>query len=518
MKQHDRFFLKTTAALALIATLTACESINRHISGDSGMRIQVDVYKGPLSLDPEIQWDRLQGQFGEASTALDLYIASLEAVISKRAEEDQVENKKSSGNDSGQQKGTQPAATEGVASIDTLNFNNTKAESAYLRLTELLGDAREARNLVSLTQNNAMIWTKSYDAHRIQVTPHLKKLLALPSNAKSKKITALNDANTKLKEQSDALSIKLIGDVVAQRKSLRGLLSQFVQAGTRLENKATYWSWVQSIDSTSDLQMRQLLVGFTILVSEYANRIISASDALLKQTYLADRRELPISSMIRDSQPTYASKFLVFNRAAGENQRYVDEDISYDRLRAMEQLYGDNSWANINQAYASGRGDTAMAFVKDDVGNWNLKNFDQDPSELVRAYKGMGLAVMNTALKLAKTATTGDSADVAKKMFSLGDRLTMGGADMGEPAEVRQINSLNKAAVRSLEAILTRHDEQEKAITTRHAAAPTGALPELSDLSKKTAAEVAGVLDAHNRIITVLEEGIVEAESLIESP
>src|SRR5262249_23215809 len=53
----------------------------------------------------------------------------------------------------------------------------------------------------------------------------------------------------------------------------------------------------------------------------------------------------------------------------------------------------------------SGQGDVAMAFIKDDIGNWNLKSFDNDPTELLRAYSDLSKKALAEAVKLVGAAT-----------------------------------------------------------------------------------------------------------------
>ena len=49
----------------------------------------------------------------------------------------------------------------------------------------------------------------------------------------------------------------------------------------------------------------------------------------------------------------------------------------------VEQLIGDTYWAPVNHVFASGQGKVRMAYVKDEIGNWNLKNFDNSRSKSI---------------------------------------------------------------------------------------------------------------------------------------
>ena len=70
----------------------------------------------------------------------------------------------------------------------------------------------------------------------------------------------------------------------------------------------------------------------------------------------------------------------------------------------VEHLVADNYWSHINTVFAAGQGDVSMALVKDDVGNWNLKSFDNDPTDLLGAYKKVGLAAVGAITELAGNA------------------------------------------------------------------------------------------------------------------
>ena len=55
-------------ALSLAMVLAGCET--HPFSGSAAMRIDVEVYKGPLSEEPEIQWGNLWGLLDQTERAL----------------------------------------------------------------------------------------------------------------------------------------------------------------------------------------------------------------------------------------------------------------------------------------------------------------------------------------------------------------------------------------------------------------------------------------------------------------
>lgn len=67
----------------------------------------------------------------------------------------------------------------------------------------------------------------------------------------------------------------------------------------------------------------------------------------------------------------------------------------------------------VNEVTASGQGGIAMAFVEDEIGNWNLKSFSNDPCALLAAYRGAATASVGVArqlLGLANQLATGETA------------------------------------------------------------------------------------------------------------
>ena len=125
----------------------------------------------------------------------------------------------------------------------------------------------------------------------------------------------------------------------------------------------------------------------------------------------------------------------VWNEAAGGLDGFgaVSAETARDRVRAFERIYTDQHWSNINTVFASGEGTIRMALIKDDIGNWNLKSFDQDPSEILAANTRVGLAALDAALQVAKTASTVGGAAAATEAMSIARIATGGAASSAAP-------------------------------------------------------------------------------------
>jgi hypothetical protein len=92
---------------------------------------------------------------------------------------------------------------------------------------------------------------------------------------------------------------------------------------------------------------------------------------------------------------------------------------AYDRVKAVRRLFADHNWSNINTVYASGWGKGSMALIKDDIGNWNLKGFDSDPEDLLKAYKDVSIAALETAMKAVKAGAAGGAGAGLDKLLDV---------------------------------------------------------------------------------------------------
>ena len=162
----------------------------------------------------------------------------------------------------------------------------------------------------------------------------------------------------------------------------------------------------------TDGRLRIDMVKVANLSAEFANQFTARANALHLQTGVdgVDRRVLPTGQYLRDSQPTAFLDAYEWHNAATE---YIDN--SKDRVQVAKRLFADDNWARVNEVYASGSGDVSMAFIRDDIGNWNLKQFSSDASELTAAYTKLGLDLVG------KVAEVPDGADAEGRLVMDGD-------------------------------------------------------------------------------------------------
>lgn len=331
----------------------------------------------------------------------------------------------------------------------------------------------------------------------------------------------------------------------------RRFLAEVVEISAKMKMHVlhTQGGHVASPDTERTSRMHEVFLSTTF--AEYSNQMASRADALLQQMNRVDRRELPLSIQLRDTSPTDFFNLYVWNKAAFANpddligltigklepvgNLFIGDESIRDRVRGMERLYADHNWSRINTVYASGQGDVSMAFIKDDIGNWNLKSFDNDPTELLQGYFGIAKAALATATSIAQGAASGGSTAVAGQLIDLSNRIAFGqsGSTVGPTAGGLDAAALHQRAVARLIALQqqmqTRPTELGQQISTLNAqilAMPASGTPaerlrrataedrlaqlefERDNLPTIALNQARAILREHGAIVDVLQESV----------
>lgn len=213
------------------------------------------------------------------------------------------------------------------------------------------------------------------------------------------------------------------------------ILRKISELAIRMKIKALYWSQALVISQPESVIDRITLVTFANIAAQYSNQLASRADAILKQLQGKRRELLPSSVYLRDTSPTDFPNIHAWNRAAAPALiaemvfhpfTAFSTEETVDRIRMIERLFADHYWTNINTVYASGQGEVRMALIKDDIGNWDLKSFDSDPSDLLDAYKKVTLAAMKAAADAAADSASGGAGGAALNLASQLARGRMG--------------------------------------------------------------------------------------------
>ena len=236
------------------------------------------------------------------------------------------------------------------------------------------------------------------------------------------------------------------------------------ELGHRLRSTAEFWA-TKHIGIISDsLRAKIGLVELTNVAAELGNEVAARADALLKQTSrdngqeAISREQLPTSTYLQDSGATdYLNLITWFNAAVDR-----PDSTKLDRVRMIERLITDTHWSKINTVFAAGQGDVRMVFIKDDIGNWNLKSFSNDPTELVNAYRKVGFAALSTAASLA--SGSGSLGEVQNFMQFANDvALGSGGSAQGPLS----IESLHDNTARRLDDLIARQKRRADSLEAR---------------------------------------------------
>ena len=232
--------------------------------------------------------------------------------------------------------------------------------------------------------------------------------------------------------------------------------------GSYLKRRAAYWAAEHVATSPISTRLRIEMANFAQFAAEYGNQITSRADALLKQAAGARgvailRGQLPNSTYLRDSEPTAYLNLYNWNEAAVKSGR---KTTSAERIRIVEHLVADNYWSHINTVFAAGQGNVSMALVKDDVGNWNLKSFDNSPGELLGAYKELGLAAVKTTVELASDR---GGLSAAKNALNFADQIALGSTSAGRANETTQrLAVMRQETARLIREVGKVHKQREK--------------------------------------------------------
>lgn len=324
------------------------------ISGTSSMRIDVSVYNGPLSLEPQLQVAALQGVIDELFSNLEHF---------KKLQELQW-----------QQSGFGYPRFKFCKNDDELSYFIKLYESYKRAQCSILA------GLISDTE----------------------QLLELRENLDTDKAELRENLHT---EKTGPLA----------------------RLAMRLEMKAMFWGHTQIAVPMFDRVMRMQVNAFANALAEYSNQVAARVDAMQKhnnhgpKNNSADR--FATSVFLRDAKTTDFQNLYIWNRAGAYDNfpdlilhpvESLSSESTANKVRIFERLVDDHNWTLVNTVFASGRGKVNMAFVKDDIGNWNLFRFDNEPEELLEAYS----AVVEKTAEAAATAISSGSTVVANEWLS----------------------------------------------------------------------------------------------------
>ena len=246
-----------------------------------------------------------------------------------------------------------------------------------------------------------------------------------------------------------------------------------------------------------------------------------------------DRRELPLSSHLRETEPTDFVHLYDWLAGSIDSFRYNLPEFLFtgrwptsveDKVKIVDRLFADHFWSRINTVYASGKGKVSMAFVKDELGNWNLKNFDNAPGGLLDAYMQLGTNLVKKAGELALAVHTGGGSEALKSIQGLvKEAQAVQDSIQAKPnlaSESRsRLKALDEKTAITLNVLTTERETQDSALREKMTQADT------SDEDKKAlqdqlVAHRQKTITEFEKILTSYKQQVdlIEKVSLIANP
>lgn len=382
----------------LTMVLAGCETLSTHpFSGSAAMRIDVEVYKGPLSEEPEIQWGNLWGLFDQTERWLIESNNLTRAVFANKGFQDLR-------HDSPAQWPLPRIGNDGWT-VPSNRPEGEKSEIQKWKPSEPLSihhatDVDKA--CYKVQAESPWYYFKFWRVFGLLDTIDHYDCFALVTLIKDLDLALLRARS--LKEQYHHLR-----QPTSQLTELpiRDFLQDLGALSSGLKQLAFRWSQAAVAGHSLDMRIRLVHANAIVTTAESANQLTARADALLKQLSPngLDRRELSPGVALRESEATDFMHIYDWLNADSDIANWFAGLGSADqRVKAVARLFADHHWDKTNTVYASGRGKVAMAFIKDDVGNWSLKSFDNSPEELLNAYANFAKKAVEEAAKLAANA------------------------------------------------------------------------------------------------------------------
>jgi hypothetical protein len=460
-----RTFLRRDLPINMLALgvliCTGCSAF----SGAANMRIDVEVYKGPLSERTSVQWGMMKGHLESARKALIESNNFTRAVMAnkgfqswKAREDNNLLNKLNNLLDPDVKKdrktwpiprirtdkagkiddGT-PAQSLGTEKLNSLCHNIDPDVSWYeFRFWRLFGilddiDHFDCLILTTLISDTNMLINKVNElAHKVH-SP-------IPDPI-----------------------------VVGPRFVPEGFIEDAAELSGMLRDHAFRLAVSSTPGQSVNRYVRIAVVTGIVTFSEIGNQLKCRVNALAKQLNDGiglDRRELPPSVALCDADPTnFVNLYDYFNATMPDwvGNYAVGMGTVEDRVKIVKDLFGDHYWSRINTVYASGRGKTSMAFIKDDVGNWNLKSFDNDPEELLKAYTDFSIEAAKRAAMAIQSASPGGAVTPALTLATslLEQATTNAFGRETVSVEAMNIPRLHRGVEARLQAVAKRYQEDD---------------------------------------------------------
>lgn len=431
----------------------------------SSLRVEVDVYQGPVSLEKVVQEAELDALINSLPSGLKSLDDELEismcrlGCISNTKEHNFLVDKKTCS----EKLRTYPNEESSVTIVKKKKKKNGKGY--FIKLGETTNEWHNiCPPMIDLREN----------VHSLRI---------IAKGTKDKVRTTANQIQPeshKLTEGKTDKQIKQIEAKITQIKT--DLYRQAIITAGFLRITAIEVAFSIASVQNPNKRVRISQAKLANFSAEYSNQLSSRADTLLKIERGIKPELLPTSIYLRDAAPTaFLDLFEQYDASAdGENFNNARE-----RANITRKLFDDDNWGRVNEVYASGMGKVSMAYIKDDIGNWNLKSFENDPTEMIEAYKQVGIA----GLKAAKDAISGTGGvGEAIDLLSGANQAQTGNVNSGGTSPL-DLGPLREKLVSDIEEKKKKYDKENISIDDR----------------KQAIGEMKDLLDHYDYLINALQ-------------
>jgi uncharacterized protein related to proFAR isomerase len=394
--------------ILLAALLTACTHYEPpSLHGAASMRVEVEVYKGPLTMPIEAEVGDLLGTLSVAVRAVDSWNRRADELLQSECKLRGCPNLKAA-----------KASSEMFLT------------SSCYYISKYIADTRAGR-AVYLPIGTCNRWDTSNKKIAQSALDDLKSQYKSNENPGAEIVKNRTPESTSEEEPSDKtcnIAIKL--DVYSKshiEDELRCLryivgLSMSNMSTILLKNASNAMDGI-SAKSVDIPLSKSMIIEYANISSEYGSSIYAKTTSILQlmqssdSTEFRDPKTLPVSSYLKStsrSEYLHLYDWLLTHRTPVSRE----EVAAQDRIRMAQRLAADTYWQKVNEVYASGQGEVGMAFIKDELGNWDLKQFDNDPAELLKSYRDVTNAALKTAARLTAKAASGGGTEILEKARS----------------------------------------------------------------------------------------------------
>jgi hypothetical protein len=477
---HDMTRVERAVGLAVIVAagvaLAGCQAMGS-LSTAASMLVEVDVYKGPLGSGKTVQLGELAAIADQADYKLELFMR--DAQKAGGCINDVAPDRRLGAEETADR---QHLCDAGVRARDIRQklkgFPAAPKENSDTRREQLLNLSRAAKDILD------------YQALAAGTSA------APPASAAS--------------AASPAASASTL---------VNGAVIDASRLATQLKVEAFYWSELQISRVATDPTVRSILVGYVNLVSELANQISARAVAIDKQLDLnVAGNALALSDHLKEAGPSdFLHLYDWYQASLDDSLNAWPARLSApDRVRLAKRLFSDHYWTRINQVHASGQGEVRMALIKDDIGNWNLKSFDNDPENLLAAYRNLTLAGIEAGVRVAREMSSGGGS-AALDLASQFTRSRLG-STQASTLSAQRIDAMRADVAARLEKIRAdaieedatqkaSEEEADKALKERQIATSTAQ----GNVTKAAPAELA---DAQQKLADAKAQEAAAAEKL----